>query len=97
MHGHAQCASPSPFPPAHPPLPVLACPALSFRAGRGGSRGGGGLFGGGSGSLDADLEDELGLGDLLLSLSRLAGESQRPNSRRWACRPWVRGAAGKLH
>ncbi|KAL4425684.1 hypothetical protein ABPG75_009700 [Micractinium tetrahymenae] len=35
----------------------------------------------GDGELDA-LDDELGLGDLLLSLSKLAGESQRPNARK---------------
>lgn len=44
-----------------------------------------GLFGasaaGDSGDLGG-LDDELGLGDLLLSLSKLAGESQRPNARK---------------
>ncbi|KAL4437954.1 hypothetical protein ABPG77_004175 [Micractinium sp. CCAP 211/92] len=51
----------------------------------GGAGRGKGLFGasaaGGSDELDA-LDDELGLGDLLLSLSKLAGESQRPNARK---------------
>lgn len=48
-----------------------------------GRDGGGGLFGGGGASGSLDLgDDELGLGDLLLSLSKLAGESQRPNARR---------------
>ncbi|PSC75359.1 ATPase family AAA domain-containing 1 [Micractinium conductrix] len=38
--------------------------------------------GDGSGDLEGLEGDELGLGDLLLSLSRLAGEGQRPNSRK---------------
>jgi hypothetical protein len=55
----------------------IACPA---------GRGGRGLFGtaaagSATGDLDA-LEDDLGLGELLLSLRKLAGESQQPNSRK---------------
>lgn len=50
--------------------------------GRGGRGSGGGLFGGGGGDLDDLGDDDLGLGDLLLSLSKLAGEQQRPNARR---------------
>lgn len=68
-------------PPAlSPPLPCVTHHPRPQRAGRGK-----GLFGasaaGGSDDLDA-LDDELGLGDLLLSLSKLAGESQRPNARK---------------
>jgi hypothetical protein len=53
-------------------------------AGRGGGKGG--LFGGGGGgggSAESDgLDDELGLGDLLLSLSKLASEIQKPDTRK---------------
>lgn len=60
--------------------PLRARPRPLPLAGRGQ-----GLFGasaaGDSGDLGG-LDDELGLGDLLLSLSKLAGESQRPNARK---------------
>eukprot|EP00887_Chlorella_sp_A99_P000837 scaffold5.g837.t1 len=51
-------------------------------AGRGGRGGGGirGMFGGLGRSDELDLDDELGLGSLLLSLGKLASES-RPNPR----------------
>jgi hypothetical protein len=54
-------------------------------AGRGDGKGSlfGGSGGGGGGSAVSDgLDDELGLGDLLLSLSKLASEIQKPDTRK---------------